>query len=229
VNPRRILSNFGGLASLTGLSLARKKIAQAVRRVRPQYAIQIAGPPAAGKTTLFHYLRQEPLPQEPSRTASKRRAGSLAADLLGTTTYFALSTVTDEPVGEPPPRWWWQKRHNPHGLIVIIDTQQPEAEQAYLQELYERYRAFSSQTQPVNLRVLLILLNKADLWGRTAEARETRINRYRRGRFQDVVERFRSSFGVTVQWGAASLTQPVHAPFNNVILREFLMSVARKG
>jgi hypothetical protein len=229
MNPQLILSIFGGLADLTGLSLARRKIAQAVRRVRPQYSIQIVGPPGAGKTTLFQYLRQEPLSQEPTRTGSERRAGIIAADLLGSTTYFALSTVTDEPVGEPPPRTWWQKRHNPHGLILLIDTQQPEAEQAYFQELYERYRAFSSQTQPVNLRVLLILLNKSDLWGGTAEAREAKINQYRRGRFQDVVDRFRSSFGVTVQWGTASLTQPEHAPFNNVILTEFLMAVARKG
>ena len=160
---------------------------------------------------------------------SKRRAGRIASDLLGTTTVFALSTVTDELVGEPPSRTWWLKRDNPHGLIVIIDTQQPEAEHAYFQALYERYRAFSSQTQPVKLRVLLILLNKFDLWGRTAEARETMINHYRRGVFQDLVDRFRSSFGVTVQWGSASLTQPEHAPYNNVVLREFLMAVARKG
>jgi hypothetical protein len=174
-------------------------------------------------------LRQEPLSQEPSRTVSRRRAGSIAADLVGSTTYFALSTVTEAPVGEPPPRRWWQKRPNPHGLILIIDTRQPEAEQAYFQALYERHRAFSARTRPVKLRVLLILLNKSDLWGRTAEARETRINHYRRERFQDVVERFRSRFGVAVQWGAASLMQPEHAPFNDVILREFLMAVARKG
>jgi hypothetical protein len=230
VNLQLILSIFGGLFGLTGLSLARRKIAQAVRRIRPKYSIQIIGPPAAGKTTLFRYLRQEALSREPTQMVSKPRAGRIATDLMGTTTYFALSTVTDGVVGEPPPSWtWWQKRYNPHGLIVIIDTHQPEAEHAYFQELYERYRAFSSQTQPVNLRVLLILLNKFDLWGRTAEARETMINHYRRGMFQDLVDRFRSSFGVTVQWGSASLTQPEHAPYNNVILREFLMAVAQKG
>lgn len=155
---------------------------------------------------------------------SKRRAGRIAADLLGTTTFFALSTVTEEVVGEPSSWTWWRKRANPHGLIVIIDTQQPEAEHAYFQELYERYRAFSSRRQPINLRVVLILLNKFDRWGRTAEARESMINQYRRGRFQDLVDRFRSSFGVTVQWGSVSLTQPEPAPYNDVILREFLMA-----
>lgn len=160
---------------------------------------------------------------------SKRRAGRIAADLLGTTTFFALSTGTDTGVGEPPSWAWWLKRDNPDGLIVIIDTQQPEAEHAYFQELYERYRAFSSQTQPVNLRVVLILLNKFDRWGRSADARETMLNHYRRGRFQDLVDRFRRSFGVTVQWGATSLTQPEHAPYNDVVFREFLVAVAHKG
>ena len=161
---------------------------------------------------------------------SKRRAGRIAADLLGTTTYFALSTATDGLGGEPPRPWtWWLKRDNPHGLIVIIDTQQPEAEHAYVQGLYARYRAFRAQTHPVNLRVLLILLNKFDLWGRTAETRETMINHYRRGVFEDLVDQFRSRFGVTVQWGAASLTQPEHAPYNDVLFREFLMAVAHKG
>jgi hypothetical protein len=229
VNLRLILSILGGLFGLTGLSLARRKIAQAVRRIRPTYSIQIVGPPAAGKTTLFRYLQQESRSPEPTRRVSKRRAGRIAADLLGTTTFFALSTITDEVVGEPPSWRWWLKRDNPHGLIVIIDTQQPEAEHASFQELYERYRALSSQTQPVNLRVLLILLNKFDRWGRTADARETMINHYRRGVFHDLVDRFRSSFGVTVQWGSASLTQPEHAPYTHVLLREFLMAVAQKG
>jgi hypothetical protein len=229
VNLRLILSILGGLFGLTGLSLARRKIAQAVRRIRPQYSIQIGGPPAAGKTTLFRYLRQKSRSQEPTRMVPKRRTGRIAADLLGTTTFFALSTLTEGVVGEPSAWTWWRKRANPHGLIVIIDTQQPEAEHAYFQEMYERYLAFSSRRQPINLRVVLILLNKFDRWGRTAEARESMINQYRRGRFQDLVDRFRSSFGVTVQWGSVSLTQPEHAPYNDVLFREFLMAVAHKG
>jgi hypothetical protein len=96
-------------------------------------------------------------------------------------------------------------------MILIIDTRDPEGDHAYFQELYEKYRAVSPQTRPLKLRVLLILLNKFDLWGRTAEARETMISRYRNEVFRDLVNGFRSSLGVTVQWGyrrSRSLSMP---------------------
>jgi hypothetical protein len=226
---RRIVSIPGGLFGLTGLSLACRKVAQAVRRISPKYSIQIVGPPAAGKTTLFRYLRHEALVQEPTRRMARRRVGRIAAELSGMTTYFMLSTMPDEVIRKPTTsRIWWLKHYKPDGLILIIDTHDPEAEHAYFEGLYEMYRARSTQTLPDKLRVLLILLNKFDLWGCTAEARETMINHYRGEIFQDLVNRFRSSFGVTVQWGYASLTQPEHAPYNNVTLKEFLMVLAQK-
>jgi signal recognition particle receptor subunit beta len=230
VDVRPIVSILSGLFSVTGLSLARRKIAHVMERIRPQYSIQIVGPPAAGKTTLFRYLRHEPLVQEPPGRMSRRRVGRIAADLSGITTYFVLSTISDEPSHESTTaRTWWLKHDHPDGLILIIDTHDPEAEHAYFERLYEAYRACSTQTQPDKLRVLLILLNKFDLWGCTAEAREAMINHYRGKIFQDLVNRFRSRFGTTVQWGYASLTQPEHAPYNNVILNEFLMVLAQKG
>jgi hypothetical protein len=227
---RRILSILGGLFGLAGLALARRTIAQAVRRIRPQYSIQIVGPPAAGKTTLFRYLRHEPLAQEPTRMMSRRHTGRIAADLSGTITYFVLSTVTDEGVNEPTTsRAWFLRKHHPDGMILVIDTHNPAAERAYFQALYERYCEFSTQRSSGKLRVLLILQNKFDLWGRTAEAREAMMHRYRREVFQDLVTQFRSRFGVTVQWGCTSLTQAEHAPYNNVLLKEFLTAVAQRG
>jgi hypothetical protein len=161
---------------------------------------------------------------------SRRRTGRIAADLSGTTTYFMLSTVTDEVVNEPTTsRAWFLWKHHPDGMILVIDTHNPAAERAYFQALYERYREFSTQRPSVKLRVLLILQNKFDLWGRTAEAREAMMHRYRSEVFQDLVTQFRSRFGVTVQWGCTSLTQAEHAPYNNVILKEFLTAVAQRG
>ena len=221
---RRIVSFLGGLVGLTGPFLARRKIVQAVRRIRPPYSIQIVGLPAAGKKTLFQYLRHEPLGQERTRRMPRRRVGRIAAELYGITTYYRLSTVSDEVSYTLPTSWTWRLKHNhPDGLIVIIDTHDPEAEHAYLERLYETYRARSTQAQPDTLRVVLILLNKFDLWGCTADAREAMINRYRGNIFQDLVNRLRSHFGVTVQWGCVSLRQPEHAPFNNLILNEFLL------
>ena len=226
---RRIVSLLSGLFGLPGLFLARRKIAQAVRRIRPLYSIQIVGPPAAGKKTLFRYLRHEPLGQERTRGMSRRGVGRVAAELSGITTYYRLSTVSDEMSNTSPTSWTWRFKHDhPDGLIVIIDTHDPEAEHAYLERLYETYRARRTQTQPDKLRVVLILLNKFDLWGCTADAREAMINRYRGKIFQDLVNRFRSSFGVTVLWGCVSLRQPEHAPFNDLILNEFLMVLAQR-
>jgi hypothetical protein len=161
---------------------------------------------------------------------SRRHTGRIAADLSGITTYFVLSTAPNEGIREPTTFGaWWHKHEHPDGLILIIDTHNPEAEHAYFEALYEMYHARSTQAQPLKLRVLLILLNKFDLWGRTAAARESMINHYRSEIFQDLVNRFRSRFGVTVQWGYISLTQPEHAPYNNVVLKDFLTVLARRG
>jgi hypothetical protein len=158
----------------------------------------------------------------------RRRVGRVAAEHSGITTYYMLSTVSDEVAYTLPTSWTWRLKHNhPDGLIVIIDTHDPEAEQTYLERLYETYRVRSTQVQPDKLRVVLILLNKFDLWGCTADAREAMIDRYRGKIFQDLVNRLRSRFGVTVQWGCVSLRQPEHAPFNNLILNEFLMVLAQ--
>jgi hypothetical protein len=226
VDVRRIISFLSSLFALTGLFVASRKIAQAARRLRPLYSIQIVGLPGAGKKTLFRYLRHELSGQE--GRMPRRYVGRIAAELSGITTYYMLSTVYGEASYTSPTSWTWRYKHKqPDGLIVIIDTHDPEAEHAYLERLYESYRARNTQTQPDKLRVVLILLNKFDLWGSTADVREAMIDRYRGKIFQDLVNRFRNNFGVTMQWGCVSLTQPEHAPFNNLILNEFLMVIAQ--
>ena len=79
-----------------------------------------------------------------------------------------------------------------------------------------------------NLRVLLLLLNTFDLWGRTTAAREAMMQRYRTEVFPELVHRFRSRFGVTVLYGYASLTQPEHAPDNYLPLKAFLAVLYRR-
>jgi hypothetical protein len=51
------------------------------------------------------------------------------------------------------------------------------------------------------------------------------MSRYRSEVFQEVVNRFRSTFGITVQFGYASLTQREHTPYNNFIVKEFLAAL----
>jgi|SRR6266511_2740564 len=226
---RRILSMIGRLVSLIGLFLAGRKIAQAVRKIRPQHSIHIVGPPAAGKTTLFRYLRNELLPGEQAKMVSRPRA-RIASDLSGTKTYFFLSIGTDDMVSEHTNYGEWLiKKYNPDGMIFITDTRNPTADQTYLNGLYNMYREFSTHQKKVKLRVLLILLNKFDIWGSTTEARDAMMNHYRSEVFQDMINRFHSSFGVTVQFGYTSLTQREHAPYNNLILKDFMMVLDRRG
>jgi hypothetical protein len=51
------------------------------------------------------------------------------------------------------------------------------------------------------------------------------MNHYRMRVFPDLVHRFRSRFGITIQLGYASLTRPAHTPYNHLIVKEFLTSL----
>lgn len=226
---RRILPGMSRLVGLLGLSVAGTMMVQALRKIRPKQSVHIVGPPDAGKTTLLQYLRHEPLPGEWARPLSRPRAGRIVSDLAGTKTNFSLSLAPDDMDGEGTSRRARLiARYNPEGIIFIIDTQNPTAEHAYLQELYDSYRDLSAQAKPVKLRVLLILLNKFDLWGSTAAARDALMNRYRQEIFQDLINRFRGSFGVAVQFGYTSLTREEHAPYNGVVVRDFLVALERR-
>jgi hypothetical protein len=153
----------------------------------------------------------------------QQRTGRLAIDWLGCPCSWFRSKITDDGLGRQANEWAGRlKKYNPEGMIVIVDTHHPDEDYAYVQALYNSYRDFNRHATRVNLRVLLILLNKFDLWGRTTASREAMMNRYRTEVFPEIVSRFRSSFGVTVQFGYASLTQPEHTPYNNLVLKEFL-------
>jgi hypothetical protein len=54
------------------------------------------------------------------------------------------------------------------------------------------------------------------------------MQRYRREVFPELVHQFRSRFGVTVQFGYASLTQPEHAPYNHLPLEAFLAALHQR-
>ena len=226
---RRILSSRNGLVGLLGLSVASQKMVRAARTLRPPPSIYLVGPPAAGKTTLFRYLCQTPHPDESVNTMGRRRTGRLAADFSESRFLWFRSKITDDGLGRQTNRWAGRLKHdNPEGMIVLVDTLDPDDDYMYLQNLYNSYRDFSIDTKAVNLCVLLILLNKFDLWGRTTASREAMMHRYRTDVFPEIVNQFRSRFGVTVQFGYASLTQPEHAPFNHLTVKEFLTALHQR-
>jgi signal recognition particle receptor subunit beta len=229
VGVRRILSIFGGLVGLLGLSAARQKMAQAARTLHPPPSIYLVGPAAAGKTTLFRYVCQTPPSDDSASTGGRRRTGRLAADFSESRRSWFRSHITDDGLGRQTHQWVGRLIHdNPEGMIVIVDTLHPDDDRTYLQNIYHSYCDVSTHAKPVNLRVILLLLNKFDLWGRTTASREAMMNRYRTEVFPEIVHRFRSRFGVTVQFGYASLTQPEHTPYNHLIVKEFLTTLHQR-
>jgi hypothetical protein len=226
---RFILSLVGGLVSLLGLSAVSTQVAQAARTLRPQPSIYLVGPPTAGKTTLFRYLCHTPRPDESASTVGQRRTGRLAAAFAEGRRSWWRSTITDDGLGRQTHQWAGRlTRDNPEGMIVVVDTRHPDDDRTYLQDLYDSYHDVSTHATPVKLRVLLILLNKFDRWGRTTASREAMMQRYRTEIFPEIVHQFRSRLGVTVQFGYASLTQPEHAPFNHLIVKEFLTALQQR-
>jgi hypothetical protein len=230
VGVRRMLSILSGLVGLLGRSVASPKIAQAARTFHPPPSIYLVGPAAAGKTTLFRYLCH-PLrsSEESASTVMRHRTGRLAADFSGSRRSWFRSRITDDGLGRQTHQWAGRLTHgNPEGIVVLVDTFHPDDERTYLQDLYNSYCDVSTHATSVNLRVLLILLNKFDRWGRTTASREAMMQRYRTEVFPEIVNRFRSRFGVMVQFGYASLTQPEHAPFNHLIVKEFLTALHQR-
>ena len=223
---RRIFAILGGLLGLSGAS---RPLARAARTLRSPPSIYLVGPAAAGKTTLFRYLCHPPRPEESVSTSRRRRTGRLAADFSGSRRSWLRSKITDDGLGRQTHEWAERLTHsNPAGMIVIVDTHSPDDDYTYLQDLYDSYDDVSTHAKPVNLRILLILLNKFDLWGRTTASREAMMQRYRTEVCAEIVNQFRSRLGVTVQFGYASLTQPEHAPFNHLVVNEFLTALHQR-
>jgi len=109
-----------------------------------------------------------------------------------------------------------------------MDTHYPDDDHVYVQDLYHSYYDVSTHATRVNLRVILMLLNKFDRWGSTTAAREVMMHHYRTEMFPELVQRFRSRFGVTIQFGYASLTQPEHTPYNHLSVNEFLTALHQR-
>jgi GTPase involved in cell partitioning and DNA repair len=226
---RIILSILGSLAGLLGISVASQRVLQAARTLRPQLSIHIVGPPDAGKTTLFHYLRHASRIDEPHRTLVRRRTGRIGAGLWDSHSSWFRPKIIDDGLGRQTTQWAKRLRtYNPEGLIFVVDTHNPDEDRKYFQDLYRSYRDFSAHTKRVNLGVLLILLNKFDLWGSTTDAREAVMQRYRTEVCQEVANQFRSTFGIAVQFGYSSLTHREHIPYNNLMLKGFLTALEHK-
>jgi hypothetical protein len=137
---QRILSSLSGFVGLLGLSVVSQKMVQAARTLHPPPSIDIVGPPAAGKTTLFRYLRQTSHPDESANTVGRRRTGRLAAAFSESRFSWFRSHITDDGLGRQADQWAGRLKHgNPEGMIVVVDTHSPDDDHTYLQDLYNSY------------------------------------------------------------------------------------------
>jgi hypothetical protein len=82
-----------------------------------------------------------------------------------------------------------------------METRHPDDDDASLQNVYKSDGDVSTHATRVNLRLLLLLLNTFDRWGRTTASREAMMQRSHTEGFPEFVHRCRSRFGVTMPCG----------------------------
>src|SRR4029450_12520330 len=96
---RVIFSILASLVGLLGLPAVSRRVVQAARKLRSQPSIHIVGPPAAGKTTLFQYLRDPSRADEPRTTSVRRRTARITADLLENHRSWFRPKIIDDGLG----------------------------------------------------------------------------------------------------------------------------------
>lgn len=217
---------------LIAIIVARKSILNFRRSIWPKESVAIFGPKEAGKTTLIRYLQGKPLPDHHYHTFGAEPVGKIVYDLTGNDTYYFRSKEMFDVGGEHINQWKVIiESQNPDGIIYIIDTNESEADLSGFEHIYNIYNEMRAHklANEINLRVLLIILNKFDLWGTSTELREQKTSEYR-DLFSDNINLFKNDFGDDFQilFGVTSLTHNEHMQLNNGILRNFAMSLANK-
>lgn len=218
------------LISLIAIFIGRKNITNFIKSIRPKESIAIFGPKTSGKTTLIRYLQGKPLPEQHFDTFGAQSVGKIVYDLSGNETYFFRSREMYDVGGEHIPQWEAIiKSQNPNGIIYIVDTTQPENDCASLKQMYEIYNKIRTDVldEGINLKSLLILLNKCDLWGQNPDMRSEKISIYRTI-LSEPLNLFKSDFGDDLQiyFGSSSLTHSEYSQLNNEVLRNFAIALA---
>jgi len=228
-----IAIGVGGIVvGLVGIFIGRKNIGNFFRSFWPTHSIAIFGPKAAGKTTLIRYLQGKPLPTQHFDTFGAQKVDRVVYDLSGNETYFFRSREMYDVGGEHKNQWQAiLERQNPHGIVYMVDTHEPAGEKegiAHIAKVFHDLRTHKLASK-IRLRVLLVLLNKCDIWGTSPEAREKKMAQYRADVLQPALGELAAEFGgLEIQFGCASLTHTEHADTTNSTLRCFAVSVAKK-
>lgn len=220
------------IAAITlSIFIARKNIKNFIREIRTKENVAIFGPSKAGKTTLIRYLQGKLLTDAYEHTFGAKSVGKIVFDLTGNETYYFRSKEIFDVGGEFENQWRAIiKTQNPDGIIYIIDTQNKDEEIKGLNSIYDIYNMLRAEklATEINLKVILILLNKCDLWGTSHQIREQQLSKYRNS-FKDILYLFKSDFGnnLKILYGVSSLTKNEYMNMNNDVLRQFAGELAK--
>ena len=228
-----IISIVIGIVGIAiSIFIARKNIKNFFNKIRTKENVSIFGPTEAGKSTLIRYLQGKPLTEAYEHTFGAEPVGKIVFDLTGNETYYFRSKEMFDVGGEFKNQWKAIiETQNPNGIIYIIDTQNKEEEIKGLNCIYNIYNNLRAErlATEINLKVILILLNKYDLWGSSHQIREQQLSEYR-NLFKDISDTFNRDFGndLIILYGVSALTKNEYMNMNNDILRQFAGELAKK-
>ena len=221
------------VVGVVGILLGRRAVANWWKSLRPKESVAVFGAENAGKSTLLEYLQGRPGQRDRARTIETKKIGKIIFDLSSNETYFFRSREMYDVPGHQVPQWRAVTRlQNPHGIIYVADTFHEQDEAAKFMAIYEIYHELCGEklSNQVNLRVILVLLNKVNRWGRTEEARTEKISRYRDVLLRDTIKAFRDLLPEPViQFGCSSFVDSDFYPETNRILRDFARALEAKS
>ncbi|WP_174590940.1 ADP-ribosylation factor-like protein [Methanocella conradii] len=218
------------IVGIIGIVLARRELKNFLKNIWPSESIAVFGIKNVGKTTLIRLLKGETLPLKHVDTYGALPVGRVVYDLTGDETYFFRSREMYDVGGEHVGQWKVViKKQNPDGIIYIVDTTDPKKEAEGFKRIYDIYQELAEEMflSSIRLRGILVLINKADIWGTTKESREEMIKHYKNEVLRDTCELFRQNFGeIKIMFDWSSLVQGEHTAHNNDALRQFVTVLA---
>lgn len=222
------------IVGIVGIIIARRELKNFIRNLWPDESIAVFGIKNVGKSTLIRLLKGETLPLQHVDTYGALPVGRVVYDLTGDETYFFRSREMYDVGGEHVGQWKVIiKKQNPDGIIFIVDTKDPKKEAEGFRKIYDIYRELAEETflSDIRLRGILVLINKADIWGTTPESRENMVKRYRDEVFRETCDLFRQNFGeIKIIFSWSSLIRDECIAHNNDVFRRFvaLLAAVRK-
>jgi signal recognition particle receptor subunit beta len=220
------------LVTVITIWMARHVFKEFFQSISPYPSIAIFGPKDVGKTTLICYLQRKPLPLQHYETFGAMSVGKITYDLSGNKSYYFRSLTMYDVGGEFTNQWnAIIKKQNPDGIIFIADTSDQIIEMERFNKIFSFYHDWCTDELAINikLRAILILINKADLWGTTSAVKERTIKKYKEDILANSINMFKNEFpNIVFQFEWSSLILEDFQSHNNEILRSFAKVLDKK-